>query len=221
MSRDLTPQMEAALAATKKYVGLLCEIAYPAPLRVWTGRGNLSWDDKLWLGIGRLGNVSAVEERLGTRANQVVLTLSGVPQEQLAASLADETPREVTLSVALFTVDGGGVWSVVPDPEVLVAGETDVHEIVEEDPTATVRVYVDTLMSRLTTLSVLRYTVEDHQRLFPEEEFFEFAESVAEQVLYWPGPEPQRGMAAGVRGAHDDGLGWQPGTGGPHWEGPP
>lgn len=194
--RNLTSAHKAKLAAKVKYVGVIVEIDYtPTPLRVWTGLGEISWDGKTWAGIGQLGGISAITEKVGIRAGQVTLTLGGIPAEHKTIALNDTSQnRSVRIWLATFNVSEG-VWTVVDDPGLLERGETDVHEIVEEGAekdTCTIQVTVETPLSRLTIISVLRQTHEDQQLDFPGDRGFEYAAAVAEQVLYWPTPEPQQ-----------------------------
>lgn len=200
MARDLTSGYRTALAAAQKYVGILVEIAYDTPLRVWSGPANLSWDSKTWAGLGDFASMSAITEKIGARADMMKLTLNGVPLDRVALALADTSQgREVNIWAALFTLVEG-VWTVIPDPALIAWGETDVHEIIEDDESETysIEVAVETPLARLTLINALRYTVADHQRLFPGDLFFEYAPQVAEQVLFWPTAEP---ASAGLRTA--------------------
>lgn len=191
MARTLTTAHKTHLTAKVKRVGLLVEIDYtPTPVRVWTGRNNITWDSKTWTGLGEFGSISAITEKVGVRAGSLKLTLNGVPSASIARSLDDaQQKRSVKIWVATFT-ESGGVWSVVADPNRMEWGETDVHEIIEDEGNYTIEVMVETPLSRLQLLSVLRATSEDQARHFPGDTFFDFAPQVAEQVLYWPDVEP-------------------------------
>lgn len=214
--RDLTSAMLTWVGLRRKPVGLLCEILYDTPVRVWTGRGNISWDSKTWQGIGMLGGLSAIEERQGIRAGTVELTLNGVPSEMLAAALSDTSAgADVTIWKAGFT-GAWGSWSVIGDPEEIVWGEADVHEIIEGDRFSTVKLHVETPQARMTARKVLRYTPADQRRLFPGDTGLDDAANVANKTLHWPAPEPSRSTRPrSGGGAVDDTLGHQ---GGPIWE---
>ena len=194
--RPMTSAQRAKLAAKVKYVGLFVEIDYtPTPLRAWTGLGNMAWDSKTWTGIGKLGGISVITEKVGIRAGKLTLTLSGIPSEHKTIALDDASQnRSVKVWVATFDVSGT-TWTVVDAPTMMERGETDVHEIIEqgtENDTCTIEVSVETPLSRLTILSILRYSHEDQQLDFPGDRGFEYAAQVAEQVLYWPDPESQQ-----------------------------
>ncbi len=205
--RDVTTAQANALAAKVKYVGLLCEVDYsPTPVRVWTGRGNITWDGKTWAGIGRLGGISAIQEKVGARAGNMTLKINGVPSENLESALADTSQgREVKIWAATFTV-AGGVWTIIDAPVLLQWGETDVHEIIEDDGSNSIEVSVPTMLARIALLQVLRYNNADQQRLFPGDRFFEFTEQVANQTLYWPYPEPQGAGTSGTGGSRSSGV---------------
>lgn len=194
--RNLTTAHKTQLTAKVKYVGVFVEIDYtPTPLRAWTGLGDILWDSKTWKGVGALGGISAITEKVGIRAGKLTLTLSGIPAEHKTIALADTSQnRAVKIWVATFTVTAG-VWSVVDAPNLMERGDTDVHEIIEsgsDNETCAIEVSVETPLSRLSILSVLRNNHEDQQLDFPGDKGFEYAADVAEQVLYWPNPEPQQ-----------------------------
>lgn len=205
--RGLTATMLSWVGFRVKRVGLLCEINYSTPLRVWTGPGNISWDSKTWQGIGALGGMSAVDEKPGIRTSHVDLTLNGVPSELIATALTDTAAGvEVTLWLAGFSVSMG-TWTVLEDPEEIVWGLTDVHEIHEGDRFSTIKVIVETPAARLTTKNVLRYTSADQERLFPGDRGLEYAPNVANEILHWPAPEPARGNGnVSGRGSSWDGI---------------
>lgn len=207
--RNLTTDHKTQLTAKVKYIGVFVEIDYtPTPLRAWTGLGDIAWDGKTWKGVGALGGISAITEKVGIRAGKVTLTLSGIPSEHKTIALDDASQnREVRIWVATFTVTDG-VWSVVDAPNLMERGDTDVHEIIEsgsDNETCAIEVSVETPLSRLSIVSVLRNNHEDQQLDFPDDLGQEYAADVAEQVLYWPNLEPQQAntaaMAAGAGSA--------------------
>jgi len=200
--RDLTTAHKTQLAAKMKRVGLLVAIDYtPTPLYVWTGRGNISWDGKTWLGVGDLGSISVITEKLGATPGSLKLTINGVPGDKIGTALDDASAgRDVQVFIGTFT-ESGGVWSIVDAPNRMEWADTDVHEIVEGDTTCSIEVNCETATSRLTMRNVLRCTSEDQHRHFPDDTFFDFAEQVAEQVLYWPTPEPSAATGAARDGA--------------------
>lgn len=191
MARNLTTNHKTQLTSKVKRVGLLVEIDYtPTPVLLWTGRGNVSWDSKTWQGIGDLGSISVITEKVGIRAGFVKLTLNGVPSVAIGRALDDaQQNRSVKVWVATFT-ESGGVWSVVADPNRMEWGDTDVHEVIEDEGRYSIELMVETPLSRLQLLSVVRATSEDQHRHFPDDTFFDFAQQVAEKPFFWPDPEP-------------------------------
>ena len=205
--RNLTAAMLSWVGYRVKRVGLLCEIQYATPLRVWTGPQNIQWNSHTWQGVGALGGISAIEERVGIRSSHVDLTLNGVPSELIATALSDtEAGVDVTLWLGGFTVSMGN-WSIIDSPVEIAWGQVDVHEIQEGDRFSTIKVIVETPAARLTTKNVLRYTTADQQRLFPGDRGLEYAARVANEILHWPAPEPARGNTnISGRGSNWDGI---------------
>lgn len=202
MARSLTTAHKNKLTAKAKCVGLLVEIDYtPTPVRVWTGHHDITWDSKTWVGLGALGGISVISEKIGVRAGFFKLTLNGVPSAAIANALDDaQQKRSVKVWVATFTASGG-VFTIVADPNRMDWGETDVHEIIEGDDRHTIEVNVETPLARLQLLSVLRATHEDQQRHFPSDTAGRFAAQVAEKVLYWPDVEPSTANNTAAGGA--------------------
>jgi hypothetical protein len=191
MARNLTTAHKTQLTSKVKRVGLFVEIDYtPTPVRVWTGQGNISWDSKTWVGLGDFGGISVITEKIGIRAGMIKLTLNGVPSANIANALDNaQQNRSVQVWIGTFS-ESGGVWSVVADPNRIEWGDTDVHEIIEDEGSCTIEVSVETPLSRMQMLSIIRATSEDQHRHFPDDTFFDFAPQVPEKVLYWPTPEP-------------------------------
>lgn len=202
MARNLTTAHKTQLTSKVKRVGVLVEIDYtPTPLRVWSGHHDITWDSKTWTGLGELGSISAITEKVGVRAGSVRLTLNGIPSAAIARSLDDaQQNRSVKIWVGTFT-ESGGVWTVVADPNRMEWGMTDVHEIIEDEDRHTIEVTVETPLSRLQLMSVLRVTTEDQARHFPGDTLFDGAAQVAEQVLYWPDAEPSAANNAASGGS--------------------
>lgn len=209
--RPLTTAHKAQLAAKVKHVGVLVEIDYVGtPLRVWTGHHAITWDGKTWNGIGSFGGMSAITEKVGARAGSLKLTLDGVPMANKDTAQDDASQnREVKIWLATFTATAG-VFSVVDAPNLIEWGETDVHEIIEagsiDNETCTIELTVETPLARLALLSVLRCTTADQELDFPGDLGFDGAEEVAEQVLYWPNPEPQAANNAAAAASANEAL---------------
>ncbi len=188
--RSLTTDFKTAIASDLVRIGLLCEIDYPgAPLRAWTGQGSITWASKTWYGVGDLGGISAVQETTATQANNVIISISGISSANLALALADSSQRRrASLWLALFEEDVGGDWDIIADPWRIRRGWTDVHKILVSGATAHIEVSVESVLARLRVARTRRYTMHDHQRLFPTDTGMRHRESIGRSPLYFGGP---------------------------------
>src|SRR4051812_39948040 len=80
--RDLNASTGDALAGRQLCPVLLVELEFGSgALRLWTGAGDLVWDERgTFTGSGGLLAVGEIEEAIDLRAPGVSLELSGVPQ---------------------------------------------------------------------------------------------------------------------------------------------
>src|SRR6185312_4802996 len=74
---------------------------------VWSGTGTIHWNGHDFLGIGTLGHISTVEESSDIKANNLVLTLSGIPSDSLAQAL-NETRQGNPVTLWFGCVGDGG-----------------------------------------------------------------------------------------------------------------
>ena len=80
MSRDLTPAWANALDVADLRPAILFEGAFPSGIvRIWTGVGPVTWDEKVWTGVGVLLGLGALEETSDVVATGTTVSLSGVP----------------------------------------------------------------------------------------------------------------------------------------------
>lgn len=123
LSRGVNSTLKAALAGHFCPVALF-ELVLPAEtIRAHSGRGNLSWDAKTWIGIDRLARFAGPEELPGlarARATvEMVLSLEAWAEADGAAN------RNAPLTVwwGATTLPGGVV--LIGQPMLLYAGYVD------------------------------------------------------------------------------------------------
>jgi hypothetical protein len=156
-------------------------------LRLWTGVGTLSWDNKDWTGAGVLLSISAVEESADLRANGVSVTLSGISSEVLAVALAQARTGKAGRLWFGCTVVTGGILQVIADPYLCFEGKLDVPTIEENGDTCTVSVSYESRLIDLQQARVWRWTNEDQQRLFPGDKGFAYVADLVDKSVSWGG----------------------------------
>lgn len=93
MSRDLSPEVEAALGRSDLRVALFYEGEFADGwLRLWTGLGDIVWGGRTWVGAGTLMGIGTLDETMEIIASGTSITLSGVPSalQQLALAQAEQ-----------------------------------------------------------------------------------------------------------------------------------
>ena len=171
------------------------------PLRVWQGDGNIRLDDVLWLGMGRLGSVSAIERPSGDASAAVTLALSGL--DSTIVNLIKNARLEVQRKPCRIFL---GVWSA-EDPDAgfvylgkiaLFTGFVDVPSFtldtrsdqgVAVQHTYTASFPVEPIFSlRRTRSSSSTYSDVDQKRRYPLDKGLEYLTVAADRTVEWPLP---------------------------------
>lgn len=183
MSRALGTTNAAQTVAATVRPAVLCELAFIGdPVRVHSGIGSFSWDSKTWAGVGDFGGVSDVEEGADISARGITLTLSGVPSELLAHSLATQyRGRGVKLWLGFLNESG----AFVANPYQIFGGRMDTMTIEDSGETSTISVQCESRLIDLRRPRVSRYTHEEQIARHPGDLGLEFVARLAEKPLYW------------------------------------
>jgi len=148
--------------------------------RLWTGYGDLVFDNKTFVGGGNLLNVSEVEETSEIEAKGLTLTLSGVPSELIALTLNEPYQNRL---MRLY------VGAIKPDGSIehyqLFAGRLDVMNILEEGETATITVTVENRLIDLNRPRIRRYTSEDQKAIFVGDLGFDYVNELQNKQIEW------------------------------------
>lgn len=150
--------------------------------RLWSGVGNLEWNDETWQGIGTLGRVSTVEETMELRATGMTLQLSGVKAENISDVVAEPIQgRKAKVYLGFLDED----FALVTDPIVIFDGRMDTVEIIDGGPTATITLLVENRLRDLERARTRRYTDADQQARFPNDKGLEYVPSLQEIDIPW------------------------------------
>jgi len=58
-------------------------------VRCWSGIGPLVWDSKTFLGVGKFGGVSVIEETIENKSQPLQLALSGIEDADIAEAMQE------------------------------------------------------------------------------------------------------------------------------------
>jgi hypothetical protein len=148
-------------------------------LRLWSGPGQVTWNSVVWTGVGRLANVSQVTETGGQKAEGIMVTLSGIPNDLVTKVLTELSHvRNATLYFGFLDASN----KVVPDPVKIFVGKADVGTLKKGQKTSTVAItYERRVIDRRP--KDRRFTHEDQQIDFPGDTGFRYVNALQDKVL--------------------------------------
>ncbi len=156
-----------------------------APVRAWSGVGDLVWDGHTWTGVGTFGEVSSVEETVEVRATGATFRLSGVPSDLVLEVINTSIQgRRAKLWLGFMSPD----WVLLEDPVLLFDGRMDTVEVIDGARTAVISLLAENRLRDLERPRTRRYTSEDQQNEYPGDLGFAFVPSLQEAEIDWGRP---------------------------------
>lgn len=166
-----------------------------ADRRWWPGFGTLVTNDGAqWQGTGSLITIDGLEEDIGTAANPMTFTLSGVDAEivTLARNASDRVKgRRVFVYLQFFDVTptdaGVQPWTPLDLPDVIKTGTMEQMRYVADGPTSRqVIVTAEGLWTGRNRPPFGLYTDRDQQSRFPGDRGLEQVSDLVSKVIRWP-----------------------------------
>lgn len=184
MSRGLSVAMLAAINAARVRPAYFVHLALDTgALRVWSGTGTYTLDGADYLGVGDFGGQSEIEEGKTIAANGLALSLSGVPSDQIAMTLAEKyRGRTVYERMVLFDLS---TLAPIADPAIVFAGRIDTMAIRDDGPTSSISVACESRLVDLDRARERRYTHEDQQELYPGDTSFRYVPGLQDKEVPW------------------------------------
>ena len=186
MSRSLTAAAQTASASEVVRPFFAVELDFasgfvranstPMTLRFDPGGGALDF-----LGLGRLAEISPVEEGVELQAYGMTLKLSGVSAEHIAIALGEHYQGRAA-RVWLGFLDSQ--HAIVADPVLLFQGRMDDMPMVMGD-SGEIVVRVESRLADWERPRVSRYTDADQQQRYPGDLGCRFAPQMVEKELVW------------------------------------
>lgn len=182
MTRPMSTEMEAALEGDIVYPIYFFEIGFASDtLRLWTGRGERTWDGKTWAGVGWILGMSEVEETSETKAVNFIIGMPANAQV-IAIALAEfRRNKPATIWQGLLNADG----TLIDAPQIIAAGFTDISEIDVNTEKPGIRINCESKFADMERARVRRYTIEDHQIEYPGDLFFSQVGKLTDMTLTW------------------------------------
>jgi hypothetical protein len=160
--------------------------AAPAPVRLWTGLENKTFTDfsgsATYLAVGTYGGISAVTETTEVSAKGIELTLSGIPQAYLSATMQNRyRGRPAAVYLILWDATRSSYQQTM-----VFRGRMDQMIINEGSTSSTITVKCESRLIDFQRPVERRYTNE-YQTAFvnPEDTGLEFIYAIADKIIYW------------------------------------
>lgn len=174
MPRNINSTTATALASSLTYLGIFVTLSLPSTqVNIWSGMGAMLYnppgsgtsDTFTFLGVGKLGAVSAVDESTSVYANGVRLTLEGVDPTTVSEALT-EIPVGSLCEILLGVISAGAVvGALIP----IFLGYTDQVTILDTVQTCTVTIDVESKLAQLQRNREYRYTDQQQRELYPND----------------------------------------------------
>lgn len=181
--RTMSSDQLAALAAGNVQPAYLVALDLVSGWKYfWTGIGVLVWNGQDWEGTGELGAISDITQTDDLSAENITVSLSGIPSTEVTTALSECTNSgEGQVYLGLLADDG----SLVVDPTRCFTGRIDVPTIEDDGTTATVSLTIENELVALQRASNRRWTNDDQHIDFPTDNGFQFVPFIQDLSSVW------------------------------------
>lgn len=183
--RTLTPTVSAEVKGqVVKYV-LFVELDFSGGIvRVNTSPYDITWNTFNWVGVGTLGEVSAVQEKSDLTATKYSLGLSGVTTEIISIALTQEyMGRQASIWFGLVD-ESTGKLVILADPLLVFKGWMDMM-VIQTGTQSKVTVTVETKLANWNVPRVSRLTDEHQQELYPGDRGMQYVALMEDYEIVW------------------------------------
>jgi hypothetical protein len=167
MARDIDSQTGAHFAGQQVTPIVLVQAQFDSgDLNIWGGYGDVEWGGDTYKGAGDLLQLRPAKETREIRANGMTFSLSGIPSDIIATALTEPyQERPIFAWLGALASDG----TLLP-PYPFFRGRMDQMNIEEGGETASIDLTAENRLIDLQRPKTRRYTQEDQQDRFPDDE---------------------------------------------------
>ena len=178
MSKSIPSVILTALQSNSIAVFYAVEALFDGgAVRLWTGYGNKTIGNRVYLGAGELLQINGLSEVADLSAKSITITLSGVGSE--INSLALQEPYQNRTVRVLFGIQGSS--EVVE----VFSGLADVMPIEDSGDTSIITLSVESMLTIIERIEGLRYTDESQKARWPNDQFFSYVASMQDTQVVW------------------------------------
>jgi hypothetical protein len=178
MSRTVPSALLTALSQPEVQPYYAVELNFDsAPIRLWTGYGDLTIGVDTYTGSGNLLAIGGLEEANDLSAKNVILTLSGIPSSLISIALNEPYQRREA-KIYFGTTD-------TSSPIEVFSGLMNTMSIEDNGETGSISLDVESKLVRLERASNRRYTHENHISRNAGDTFFSFVADLQDKDVIW------------------------------------
>lgn len=190
---DRTLDADLLAGATSAEFGyvVFVKLAFPSgTVYVHNGVGTYLFGGDDYLGVGAFGSIEGVEDNLGLQSNPIDLTLSSITPEIIDAVKTDDVfGRDADVYLGAINAD----QQLLGTPENWFSGHMEKVDVLLGKNDG-IKIRLQSRASRLRLRNNKRYTLEDHQRDYPGDKFFEFLSPLQDAQVVWGGEKVRTGF---------------------------
>lgn len=182
MSRELNAATDAAAQAQHVAPYLLVDLDYESePVRVASTPFDITYEGEIYLGVGRLGGISPIQEGEEMKSYGISLQLSGIPLEYMADMRAERF-QDRACRVWLGFLNSG--HQPIGAPIQMFGGRMDVISF-EIGATIAVTLTAESRLVDWERARSRRFTDQDQQRTWPGDRGLEYVQATTDMEFVW------------------------------------
>lgn len=198
MPRTLSSSVLAAIASHTLTLAFFVEIAFADnTIYMFSGVGNITSAGppanpastfpygETFTGLGWLGKISAIPQTTKVQAQNITLSLSGIPSNLVAEATGQvRIPGVATVWLALMS---GG--TVITDPVQVFSGGLDVPSLTDSGETSAISITCENPLLSLNQAPNRLFDDADQQIYVPGDLGMSFVDALQNLELFWPAPD--------------------------------
>jgi hypothetical protein len=183
MTRSVTAGFETEILADELRPALFVKGEFDSgDLRLWTGRGDMTFASEVYTGAANVLNIDAVKETQKLQANGITFGLNGVSTSINSIALTEEYQwRPISMWIGVLDSN----YALIADPYKIFSGKMDIMEIADNGETSSIAVNAESNLIDLRDPKERRYTHEDQQNAFAGDLGLEFMPTNADIEITW------------------------------------
>lgn len=167
------------------------ELQFPSgTIYAHNGQGSYEFNGNTWLGVGAFGNIGAMRDSVDITSQPITITLSSITDEIITAIQSDNIYNK-TATIYVGAIDEE--LELLGTPDVWIDGYMEKKELVLGETSAVAITVLDD-SAKLLQRTNRRYTLEEHQKRYPGDEFLEYLPYLQHLTLEWAGERVRNGI---------------------------